>query len=329
MADNPVEKKVGNDEVDLFDLFRRMGHGIKMFFCMAGRGIIISIVFLLKNWIYLISSLIVGMVLSYVLKLTIKPVYASDMVVACYGAPSDEVIDYVNKLHILSLDNNKPAIAKALSMDENKISQVKDIGAFWVIDKGRDSVPDYIDYNNNHNVYDTVDVKMANRFAVRVKLSSPEGFLDIRDGIFRYIQSNKLFEERNNIRLSQLDELLKRLNYDIIQLDSLQKIKYFEETKNKIAEKGGQLVFLQDQKTQLIFDDIYVLYARKQKFDRQKAIFTGIVTLLSDFTIPTRPLNNTLYYGKIIIPVIFGLCLLILILVHNRKRLNEIFNRYK
>jgi hypothetical protein len=169
---------------------------------------------------------------------------------------------------------------------------------------------------------------MQDRLAITVTTTSPAELDGIRDGIFRYINGNKLFGEQNKIRIAQIDEMLSRLNYDINQLDSLQKVKYFEETRNRTPEKGGQMIFLQEQKTQLIYDDIYTLYERKQSLDKQKEIFSEIITLLSDFTPPFRPKNSGLYYGKVLIPTLFGLCLIILILIHNRKKIIEIFNKY-
>jgi hypothetical protein len=328
MSENTTNQNPRNDEIDLLDLFKRMGRTLSCWARSVGRAFIVSFVFLLRRWIYLTLSVLLGIGLSYLLKYASKSFYSSDMIISSNAVPTSDIISYINKLHTFCRDNNRPAIALSLGMEQGKIDMIKDIQAFWIIDRNRDGIPDYIDYNNSHNVYDTINVRMQDRLAITVKTTSPAELDGIRDGIFKYINGNKLFEEQNKIRIAQINEMLKRLNYDIIQLDSLQKVKYFEETKNRIPEKGGQMIFLQEQKTQLIYDDIYSLYNRKQLLDKQKEIFSDIITLLSDFTAPFKPKNSASYYGKIIIPLCFCGCIIILILLHNRKRLKEVYNKY-
>jgi hypothetical protein len=328
MSENTTNKTPKEDEIDLLDLFKRMGRTLSRGSGAVGRAFLISFIFMVRKWVYLTLSIILGIGLSYLLKYASKSLYSSDMIISSNAVPTSDIISYVNKLHTFCRDNNKPAIAASLGSEPGKIKMIKDIQAFWIIDRNKDGIPDYIDYNNNHNVYDTINVRMQDRLAITVKTTSPAELNGIRDGIFRYINGNKLFEEQNKIRIAQTDEMLTRLNYDIKQLDSLQKVKYFEETKNRIPEKVGQMIFLQEQKTQLIYDDIYDLYKQKQLLDKQKEIFFDIITLLSDFTPPLKPENSASYYGKIIIPSFFGLCLVILILIQNRKKLNEVYNRY-
>ena len=127
---------------------------------------------------------------------------------------------------------------------------------------------------------------------------------------------------------SQDRELLARYSYDIEQLDSLQKVKYFEETRNRQPQSGGQMIFLQEQRTQLVYPDIHSLTRSKQNIDSEIELYDDIVTVLSDFSILARRDNGGLYYGKKFIPIFFFGTLLILILIHNRKKIKEIFEKY-
>jgi hypothetical protein len=122
--------------------------------------------------------------------------------------------------------------------------------------------------------------------------------------------------------------LLTRIDYEIQQLDSLQKVKYFEETRNNQAKLGNQMIFLQEQKTQLLYSDIYSLYIRRQDLETERDLYQGIVTVLSDFTIPVKRDNGATYYAKIIVPLFFGLTLLFLIIMANRRKLEELFKKY-
>jgi len=52
------------------------------------------------------------------------------------------------------------------------------------------------------------------------------------------------------------------------------------------------------------------------------------VTIISDFSLPTRRENGASYYGKYLIPIFFFLTLFILILLANHGRLEEIYKKY-
>jgi hypothetical protein len=169
---------------------------------------------------------------------------------------------------------------------------------------------------------------MQDRLDVRVKINSSQDLNLVRDGIVKFIENDSLYQQRNRVRLRQNQELLTRLDYDIKQLDSLQKVKYFEETRNVKPASGGQIVFMQEQKTQLVYSDIYSLYSRKQQIETDRDLYKGVVTVLSDFSLPAKRDNGGMYYGQYAITILFFLTLLILIIIANRGNLKEIYKKY-
>jgi hypothetical protein len=215
-----------------------------------------------------------------------------------------------------------------LSVPPEEVRNIKDVQAFWYIDLGSDDIPDFVDFRGKHNPLDTINVRMDDRFLIRVKTSVPQALSSIRDGIFAYINKNQFFKDQNELRLKQADALLARIDYEVEQLDSLQKVKYFEESRRLIPKEGGQMIFLQDYQTQLLHDDISQLIYQRQGIERSRAIYSDLITLLSDFTPPIKPKNGTLYYGKFIIPVIFGISLILILLIRNRTRLIEAYKKY-
>ena len=321
-------KDVRNDEIDLLELFRRIGRTISSWFKALGRGILISVVFLLKRWLPLGISLIIAIMISYSMKKSFTPYYTSVMTIRSNTLPNEEMISFINRLHLFCREQNVAALSEALSLSPEKAKKIKDIGAFWVIDKKNDGIPDYIDFKNKYNVYDTVNLRMQDRFVLQAKVSAPDDLPLLRNGIISFVSNNLLYRQKNDLRLAQIKELLTRLNYDIKQLDSLQKVKYFEETRSRLPQKSGQMVFLQEQKTQLIYDDIYTLYSRKQALDQQKDIYPDIITVISDFTVPVKPFTGLLYYGKVVVPLFLGLTLIVLICLANRKKIRDIIRKY-
>jgi hypothetical protein len=328
MSEFNVNKKVRDDEIDLLDLFKRMGTKLNHWGHALGRAFLISIIFLIKRWIPLSLSIAAGIGASVLMKSTSESFYTSDMTLRSSAVPTSEMISYLNKLHTYSSEGNTSALSSALALKSESFGNIIDISAFWVIDQNKDQIPDYVDYKNNHNVYDTTNIRMQDRLAVRVKIKSPQELNLVRNGIITFIESDSLFQQRNRVRMRQNYELLTRLNYDILQLDSLQKIKYFEETKSNQSKNGSQMIFLQEQKTQLVYTDIYELYEKKQILEGERDLFKGIATILSDFSLPAKRDNGTLYYGRVFIPLFFCFTLLILILFSNRKKLKEIYKKY-
>jgi len=329
MSENAANNKnVRDDEIDLLDLFRRMGKTLSKWFNALGKAFLVSVVFMLRRWLPLGLSVVLGVGLSYLMKATSESSFTSDMVLRTNTVAPADLIPYINKLHTFCEEDNMPALASAISSTPDQVKNIIDISGYWIIDKNKDNTPDAIDYSDNHNVYDTVNVRMQDRLDIRVKIKSPQELTMVRDGIIKYIENDSLYQQKNRLRLRQNQELLTRLDYDIIQLDSLQKVKYFEETRNMQPKSGGQIIIMQEQKTQLVYSDIYALYARKQALESDRDLYKGLVTVLSEFSLPARRDNGGLFYAKTFVPLFFVLTLLILILLANRKKLTEVYNKY-
>jgi hypothetical protein len=317
-----------------------MGRTLNRWGMALGKAFLISVVYILKRWLPLGLSIVAGIGISYLLKTSSASFYTSDMVfrnnlalidkktLRDNSGTTSEIISKINKLHAFCSENNQVALSIALTMKPESVKNISDISAYWIIDMSKDGIPDYVDYKGNHGAYDTINIRMQDRFDIRVKINSPQDLNLVRDGIIKFIESDSLYQQRNRLRLRQNLDLLTHLNYDILQLDSLQKVKYFEETRNMKPSGGGQIVFMQEQKTQLVYGDIYALFERKQKLESEQDLYKGVVTVLSDFTFPTRRDNGAMYYGKQVIPIVFLITLLILIILSNRKRLEEVYKKY-
>jgi hypothetical protein len=333
-------KNVKDDEIDLLELFRRIGKTLANWSSALATVFIISLVFLLRRWLPLGLSIVAGIGLSYIMKSRAESAYTSDAAFRNNLALMDkktlrdnsgtisEIITKINKLHIFCTETNKPALADALSINPESAKNISDISAFWIIDLSKDGIPDFVDYKGTQSVTDTLNIRMQDRFDVRVKINATLDLGRVRDGIIKFIESDSLYQQRNRLRMRQNRELLARLNFDILQLDSLQKVKYFEETRNIKPSTGGQIVFLQEQKTQLVYTDIQSLFARKQLLESERDLYSGIVTVLSDFSMPTGRENGTMFYGKKVIPFFFFLTLIVLIILANRKKLFEVYKKY-
>jgi len=324
MSEDTTNRPVRNDEIDLLDLFNRMGRTIRNWMNALGRAVLISVVFLVRRWLPLTISVVAAIGVAYIMKSTTPSIYTSDMVLRSNVIENSQIIPYINRLQTL----DKESLAKTLNLTKETIDNLSGIGAYWIIDLNKDRIPDNVDYKNSHDIYDTTNIRMLDRFDIQIKIKSPQDLDKVREGIIGYINSNQLFQERNKVRLNQNQELLARLNVDIKQLDSLQKVKYFEETRKRTSQTGGQIVFMQEQNTQLLYNDIYTLYYRKQNLENERDLYSGITTVLSDFSVPSTRINGIMYYTKKILPSFILVTILALIFVAKLNAIKEIFNKY-
>lgn len=324
----PPSSEAKSDEIDLLDLFNRIGRWFKRIFQSCWIGFLVSFFFMLRNWYWLGLSIAIGIGGSYLMKYTAEKFYISEIVLRSNAIPNSDIISYINKLHTFCKENNMNELANALSAGTDKIKYIKDIEAFWVVDRGKDEIPDFVDYKRKHKPLDTVNVYMHDRFVVRVKTAIPQELTSIRNGLVSFVEKNQFFQEQNALRKRQNEALLARFDYEIESLDSLQKVKYFEESRRLLPKEGGQMIFLQEYKTQLLHDDIYSLILRRQDVEKQLTIYSGLITVLSDFTPPARPANRASYYGKYLITALFLLTLILLILAKNKEKLKTAYIKY-
>lgn len=325
MSENTTNSRnVRDDEIDLLDLFNRIGRSLRRGFNALWKAFLITVVFLVRRWIPLTISIVLGLAVSVFMMKTTPSLYSSDMVLRNNVAPNDQLISYINRLQTL----DKETLAKTLGVSNVTSQNIASVGAYWIIDKNKDRIPDNVDYTNTHDVYDTTNIRMLDRIDISVRVKSPQDLDAVRDGIIKYIEANPVFRKMNDLRLSHNEELFNRTSIDIQQLDSLQKVKFFEESRDKMASREGQIVFVQEQATQMFYHDIYALYNRKAGLEDNLNLYSGIVTLLNDFSIPTMRVNGLDYYAKKNVPAFFVAMLLILTIIANTKGLKEVYKKY-
>lgn len=328
MSEENNNKPIRNDEIDLLELFSRMGKTIRGWMNSAGRAILIIIVFMIRKWIPLSISIILSLILAFFAEKKGEEMFSSEMILKNNTVSNSEMIEYIDRLHIYFQQGNYFELSKILMMPEDSINKIYDIEAFWIICHKRERIPLYTDYDKKFTVADTAHVRMQDRMAIRLITKSKVSLEEIRNGIITFINSDSLLKQKNRLRLRQNMELLDRLNIDIAELDSLQKLKYFEDTKNTQSQKATQMIFLQQQNTQLVYSDIYGLFARRQALETERDLYYDLVTILSDFSLPESKKMVSIMTGKNIVITIFLITLTVLALLSNRKKLIEIYNKY-
>ena len=167
---------------------------------------------------------------------------------------------------------------------------------------------------------------MEDRFVLRITLREVDDLAEYSNSLISYIEKNRLFNELNIFRKEQQLSNLIRVEHDIDQLDSLQKVKYFEETRNLSKTGERQLVFLQDSKTQLFIDEIHMLFDRREKIERELTVYPDVCSVIEEFTPILKSSTGTIYYGTYIVPALVLLTLIMSLFRDNRESIKRWVN---
>lgn len=310
---NSPDQPPKNDEIDLLILFNNLGSFIVRIVKGFFNIILQIIIFSIRKWLYLTLAIVLGLGLSSLLSKTQQNVYFSDLVLKSNAVENQEIISYINRLSALTSKANYPELARALDISNEDVELISDIKAYWFIDLNRDGIVDLPDLNNRY-LADTSTIKVNWKFGVRATVLDPNIFNKLNPGIMHYVQSSDYLVRMNEIRLDMLKEIIGQTAEEVDKLDSLEKKEYFKK-EDEIRLREGQLLFTNEPEIKLYYTDLLNLVKEKQTSQRELILHSEIVSVLEDFTITQKPLNDTMFYAKKIVPVFIVLTYFLALLV--------------
>jgi hypothetical protein len=323
---NKTEKEYNErvPEVNLVELTRRLFNRLENLFRWLGKVFLIGFVFITRRVFWILGFVILGVLVAFLHHRISEKYYAAEFTIQNNIEDISYLLAQVNDLHKYCEENNDFRLMERLNLEEDVVKRIRDIEAFWIVDLNNDEIPDFVDYQYDHNVYDTVNVRMTNNFCVVIESYDPEDFPQIRDGILNMISSNELVISENEKRLEAIRENLDVIAVQIRKLDSLENVKYFQNPYN-IPPEGSQIVFLQEQHTQLFYGSVFALYTQKQENEELIDIYSEPVTLKHDLVFPAIEENSLSFFLMRWVLIITISGLVVLILWHNRRSLREIY----
>ncbi len=289
-----------SDEIDLIELFSRMGRGIKNFFYAIFKYLFdflfYTVKFFYKNAIPIGGFTFAGFVAGTIIYYVSDKEYSSEMVASSNSLRNDEMINYINKLDELCKTENYTGLGKYLDMDSLNASKIKYIKALWAFDRNRDNLPDYVDYSGRYDIRanDTIQRRLWDRFYVRAVVTDDDIFNRMKDGLYKYIYSNQYVQETNNIRKKQQAEMIKEIDNEIKKLDSLQKYEYFNQNRIMPQVGANQMVLFTEKDRRLYHKDIFTLVEQRQDLETKLTVRKDPITIIQDFT-PMNKVENTIF----------------------------------
>ena len=282
MNNEQITRQQATDEIDLLELFNRMGGGIKRGVLWTYRLILNFLMLIVRKSLWIVAFTIIGLIVAYVLYQVSRRFYSSEMTAISNSINNTYVVGSINLLNDLFKQNNYSIAANYLNIDINRAKEIKSIEAFYTIDINKDGLPDYTDYKWKYNPRDTTK-RLDSYFVIRLEVYDESIFAQVRDGIKNYIYKNKFILDNNNERIRQNKILIETIENEIRKLDSLQKVEYFELPQMQRAT-SNQMVVLNEKDRKLYHEQKLLLEKEKLRLEKDLNINSEPITIVQDFT---------------------------------------------
>lgn len=307
-----TDKKENPQEIDLIELFSRMGDGIsnlfKKLFNLIGKIIYWlfiaakeSLKFGLKNSPILILFALIGLVIGKYSVNNSEPYFRTNATIQTFTVSSANLIEFTNSLTPITETRDSLALADVLNISPNQAASIKSIKAYWLIDKNQDGVADEVDYENSFEP-DTINnwEKINNRFLVQLLTCNPDDIPTIQEKFNGYLHTYPRLEQMTAVKRRNLTSEIKRINNEIEVLDSLKYYEYFIKDKEKMKQNYGVIpmdkILLttseeEDKPTRLLHDVTLGLETKNQQNIASLELTTEPFRFVTKFVKVNNPVN--------------------------------------
>ncbi len=325
-------KKQTSDEIDLVDLTKKIsrstGKMLSSLFNFLKTIFLQILIFIIKKFVYLLIFVVAGAIIGGIISYREKPYYETHLIMRSNLVSNVQMINYVNRIHTLCNGENIIGLSQSLNLDTTMVKSIKDLQAFWMIDKNNDGIGDYLDEKNEYiGLYDTTryKIRLRTEFSVRLKVYDHSIIEEVQHGLEFYINSNDYFIGISEFRKAQLNNLISKTDNEIFILDSLKRFEYFtseeipEITFDKFLIRSGE-----NQEARLLHGSVLSLFRDKQSLERDLSSASGPITILQDFPLIQTPVNTLTKYTVKFSKIFLAIGFIILILIDQRKNIMKL-----
>ncbi|MCF6296518.1 MAG: hypothetical protein L3J08_00795 [Flavobacteriaceae bacterium] len=346
MAEN---KQNQEDEIDLGNLFKIIGKGIKSLFNAIGdfflnffHYFILLLIFLKKNILKIGLAVILGAALGYFLEYDKPEEYSSNLIVETNYNSGIQLYKQIDYLSNLVSKKDTISLAKALQISTTEASQIRTLevmphkaekNLFKLYDEYLKKINDTLFtkgleieiFKKRLNQYD------YNYQEVFIKSNSKFGFNKISMGL-KILVENEYFKRNKEIRKKQLNSKLAVLQKNLIQIDSLRSL--YKKVKLKEAGKPSSSTTLEISQKVVdnninditLFNTSNEILAEIESLNSQILRSNNILNFISNFeeagVIDKKVMDEKYFH----LAVLFGSVMLLIILL---LQLNSYLSNYK
>ena len=251
-----------------------ISEAISEFFKAIVKAIINMGSFFYRNALYLILSIIIGLVIGFVIHKVEKPFYRSELIASTNSADTKEIIRIVDDWDW----QHDPLL------NDSIISNIKSINAAYLLDINGDSLWDVIEdikIEGDENV-DILNQRVEGYFAVVVDVYDINIVKPIENALLKQINEDKNIKRLNSIRMRNLHEMANRIEIEIKDLDSLKRKEYFNDESEKTTSKIS-FTNLPDNR---YYKDIITLLTKQQSIEEEIEIQPNAINIIQNLHKP-------------------------------------------
>jgi uncharacterized protein YfkK (UPF0435 family) len=246
------EKKLPpqEEEVDLGNLFKVIGKGIKNFFSFIGElfqqlfhYFILLLIFLKRHTVKLGLALLIGFIVGFVLQKIESRTYVSNMIVETNYGSGIQLYKQVEYLNDLVKKKDTASLSEVLNLGTQEASKIKGIkvSAFQAKKNLYKAYDEYLQETDTVYTkgfkFDDFKKRMADydlRFQqIEVAAKSKTVFSGLSASLIDLVE-NDYYKNVKDLKVNELSQKLEVLNKNLIQIDSLRKT--YKEVALKAAE---------------------------------------------------------------------------------------------
>lgn len=295
-----------SNEVNLLDILLDIWQAIvtivKWFIGIIGK----TFQLLYRNLLITIVFVVLGLAVSQYFARVANRQYEMGAIAELSGITASDVKELGRQLKLSSHKIKTLSFAKKLDIPDSIAKKIVKIDFFDVIDYQKDSIPDVIDFQENHSLNDTINVRMNDRIYIQVRMLGTEHAQIIENAVTQYLNTNDYAQEQIDAYRILLQQEIDITDNEMIRLDSLAKKTYFEDKKQQLKFDNNQLI-VGNQYIQLFWGDMVSLQKIKATSVKKLAKAKNPVIIPSGFVVDPNPVNGRIKYG--IIGMLIGLIL--------------------
>lgn len=252
--------------------------------------------------------------------------YKAEAMAMLYGSDAQTVKEIFKQLEFSGSSNKLTSLATKLSLPDSVTNNIVEFHSFFVIDYLKDKGPDKVDFENNHSLSDTTNVRMTDRIYLQIKTKNINQIPQVQAAMINYLNNNQVLKSQFNIKKSEFIQQINICELEIHRIDSLAKISYFKDSEKQLQFENNKLL-MGEQKKQLFYDDLLRLQAIKSYAEIKLGDYKQAIDLPSGFVINPMPLNGRMKIG--VYSIIIGLIISLLLfeLIENRKKIEAFLKK--
>ena len=325
MADQPVNQNT-SDEIDLGQLFQIIGRGFQKFFNFIGsifKGLfhllILLLLFIQKNFLLLVGTVLVGGVAGYFLDKSLPEKYISKMVVEPNFNSVQQLYNNIDFYDDLAKAKDSSALATALDITEHEAASIGHIFVDSYSDENQKiklfdgfikeldtTTIKTIDFENYLKNFNSLDARFHQISVISTDNSVAK---KMQNAIVESISVNDYFKLQKRINEENLALQDTIYRQQLAEIDSLQNLyrrvlvkeadKPMQGTNINLAENGES-----QNKELALVQERDVIKEKLVELNEERANKSAILNVISDF--PTRGVEQKgiLKSYKILLPLV-------------------------